>query len=160
MVWSMVKTPAWPVEALRKLIDRVLKETGLVQSQLADLVPVDQSALSKWRSGSSKPKYESLIAMGAALRERYPQLGLGPDDVAGTVYPRAADSPPETRAEPPPASDAEVAAMSQVDMIRAAMRAELEPLREKARQQEEAIAALTEEIRAMREDSHDQGNTG
>lgn len=158
MVVSMVKTPRWRPDALRTLVDRVLKETGMSQAQLAALVPMDQSALSKWRSGTSKPKYEGLVSLGAALRDQFPQLGLGPDDVAATVYPRTADAPV---AEPTaaPVSDAELAGITAVDMIRAAVRAELEPLREKARSQEEAIALLTEEVRALRQQNADRNGT-
>ncbi|MEU4549552.1 helix-turn-helix domain-containing protein [Nonomuraea dietziae] len=65
-------TASWPATRLKDLIDHVLRETGLSQAQLAALAPMDQSALSKWRTGSTKPKYESLQAMGRALQERFP----------------------------------------------------------------------------------------
>ncbi|MFI7691711.1 helix-turn-helix domain-containing protein [Nonomuraea sp. NPDC049655] len=86
----MVKTPSWPVDRFRELIDHVLRETGLPQVQLAALVPMDQSQLSRWKSGSSKPKYESLQSLGEALVERYPHLGIGPEEMIASVYPREA----------------------------------------------------------------------
>lgn len=167
MVLYMVKTPPWPADAFRALLDRILDETDMSQVQLAALVPMDQSQLSRWKSGTSKPKYESLIALGKALQLRYPALGLGPDEVASVVYSGAAD---DTPTEPKPRiSDAEKVAMAQVDAFRAALRAELEPLQELARQQEEAIQGLTrqheeaitalkDEVRALRERKNDSNH--
>lgn len=90
MLLYMVKTPSWPVDRFRDLIDHILRETGLPQVQLAALVPMDQSQLSRWKSGSSKPKYESLQSLGEALAERFPDLGIGPEELIASVYPREA----------------------------------------------------------------------
>jgi transcriptional regulator with XRE-family HTH domain len=81
MVMYMVKTPSWPVDLLRALLDRILDETGMSQSQLAALVPMDQSQLSRWKSGGSRPRFESLEALGRALRENYSHLNIGPDEL-------------------------------------------------------------------------------
>ncbi|TYB69645.1 helix-turn-helix transcriptional regulator [Nonomuraea sp. PA05] len=90
MLLYMVKSPSWPVDRFRELIDQILRDTGLPQVQLAALVPMDQSQLSRWKSGSSKPKPESLKALGEALAEHYAHLGIGPDELIDTVYPRDA----------------------------------------------------------------------
>lgn len=71
-----------------------------------------------------------------------------------TVTARAVIPAPSTAAVPTP-GEGESAGMAQVDAIRAAMRAELAALREESRQRDEenkaAIAELTDEIRAFRE---------
>jgi transcriptional regulator with XRE-family HTH domain len=90
MLLYMVKTPSWPADRFRDLIDHILRETGLPQAQLAALVPMDQSQLSRWKSGFSKPKYESLQSLGRALAERFPDLGVGPEELIASVYPREA----------------------------------------------------------------------
>lgn len=90
MLLYMVKTPSWPVDRFRELIDQILRETGLPQVQLAALVPMDQSQLSRWKSGSSKPKHESLQSLGEALAKQYPDLGVGPEELIAVVYPRRA----------------------------------------------------------------------
>lgn len=140
----MVKTVSWPVDALRQLLDRILDETGMSQAQLASLVPMDQSALSKWRSGSSKPKHESLVAMGVALSQFHPKLGLGPDDLVSVVYPVTPISAGRKEDREPSPSDAEQAGMDAVDAYRAALRKELEPLREQ-------VQELTEQVRFLKE---------
>lgn len=81
MVMYMVKTPSWPVDLLRALLDRILDEADMSQAQLAALVPIDQSQLSRWKIGSSRPRFESLAALGTALHRKHPQLGIGPDDL-------------------------------------------------------------------------------
>lgn len=84
----MVKSPSWPVDRFRELIDHILRETGLPQVQLAALVPMDQSQISRWKAGTSKPKPESLYALGSALADRFPHVGIGPSDLIAAVYPR------------------------------------------------------------------------
>lgn len=153
MVLCMVKTPTWPVDAFRKLLDRILEETDMSQAQLAALVPMDQSQLSRWKSGSSKPRPESLVALGLALRARYPALKLGPDEVMAVVYP-GASTVAETPAVP---REAERFAMEQADLIRALMReelrAELEPVHEELRR-------LREERRHPGENRNDENKAG
>ncbi|MBB6556258.1 helix-turn-helix domain-containing protein [Nonomuraea rubra] len=96
----MVKKPSWPVDRFRELIDQILRDTGLPQVQLAALVPMDQSQLSRWKAGTSKPKHESLQSLGVALAEHYPHLGIGPDELINSVYPRdTGDTPAEDRME-------------------------------------------------------------
>ncbi|MFD9949989.1 helix-turn-helix domain-containing protein [Nonomuraea sp. NPDC059023] len=142
------------------MIDRILNETSMSQAQLASLVPMDQSQLSRWRTGSSKPKHESLVAMGKALRKRYPAIGVGPEEMTAAVY---SDDPAHLQlddTQTAPASVAEKAAMDQVDAIRAAMRAELEPLRRQVSEQQEDLAAVRDELRALREQRADQDKAG
>ncbi|MEV4179879.1 helix-turn-helix domain-containing protein [Streptosporangium canum] len=92
----MVKTPSWPVDLLRALLDRILDETGMSQSQLAALVPMDQSQLSRWKSGGSRPRFESLVALGEALREKHSHLNIGPDEfVIAGGYKTDRDQNPE-----------------------------------------------------------------
>jgi transcriptional regulator with XRE-family HTH domain len=81
MLMYMVKTQAWPVDRLRALLDHVHNETGLPQAQIAALVPMTQSQFSRWKSGSSRPKYESLLTLGESLRKRFPDIGVGPDEL-------------------------------------------------------------------------------
>lgn len=107
----MVKSPSWPVDRFRELIDHILRETGLPQVQLAALVPMDQSQISRWKAGTSKPKPESLYALGSALADRFPEVGIGPSELVAAVYPREAAidatlpalqaEPKESSADPP-----------------------------------------------------------
>lgn len=91
MVVYMSQTAAWPVERFRATLDRILDSTGLSQVGLAALVPMDQSQLSRWKSGSSRPKFESLKALGEALRRKYPSLAIGPNELLES----AGYAPPE-----------------------------------------------------------------
>jgi transcriptional regulator with XRE-family HTH domain len=92
MVMYMAHSPAWPVDRFRATLDRILDETGLSQAGLSALVPMDQSQLSRWKSGSSRPKFESLTVLGEALRAKYPSLGIGPNDLLES----AGYAPPES----------------------------------------------------------------
>jgi transcriptional regulator with XRE-family HTH domain len=91
MVMYMAHSPAWPVDRFRATLDRILDETGLSQAGLSALVPMDQSQLSRWKSGSSRPKFESLKILGEALRAKYPSLDIGPNDLLES----AGYAPPE-----------------------------------------------------------------
>src|SRR4051794_7231788 len=77
----MVKTPSWPADRFGALLSRILSEAALSQAQLAALVPMDQGQLSRWKSGKSRPQFDSLTALGAALQAKYPALGVGPDEL-------------------------------------------------------------------------------
>lgn len=81
MVVYMAQTAAWPADRFRVALDRILDETGLNQTEIAALVPMDPSQLSRWRSGSTRPKFDSLVALGDALRSRYPRLNIGPNQL-------------------------------------------------------------------------------
>jgi transcriptional regulator with XRE-family HTH domain len=81
MVLYMAQPASWPVQRFRATLDRILTETGLTQAGLAELVPMDQSQLSRWKSGSSRPKFDSLKILGEALRARYPAVGIGPNQL-------------------------------------------------------------------------------
>lgn len=133
MVMCMAK-PGWPVERFRAMIDDILRRSGMTKVQLAALIPIDQSQISRWANGTSRPKYESLHALGVALRTRYPDLGVGPDDLTSLVYPDFA----EADAIPPGVQYA----LDQREMIRQVMREELERFR----------GEITEEIRSELED--------
>ena len=91
MVVYMSQTAAWPVARFRATLDRILSETDLNQTSLAALVPMDPSQLSRWKSGSSRPKFESLAALGEALRSKYPTLAIGPNELLES----AGYAPPE-----------------------------------------------------------------
>ncbi|MEO3869428.1 helix-turn-helix transcriptional regulator [Nonomuraea sp. B12E4] len=86
----MVKTPDWPADRLKALIDRILDSTGLNQAKLAGLVGINPSQVSRWINGSSRPKFETLAGLGIALQARYPSLGIGPEELTASVYPREA----------------------------------------------------------------------
>jgi hypothetical protein len=101
MVLYMAQTATWPVDRFRAALDRILGETGLPQAGLAALVPMDQSQLSRWKSGSSRPKFDSLVDLGEALRAKYPSLSVGPNELLEA----AGYAPPEP-----------VARVSQVEM--------------------------------------------
>ncbi|MFB4280785.1 helix-turn-helix domain-containing protein [Nonomuraea sp. MTCD27] len=155
----MVKSPSWPVDRFRELIDQILRDTGLPQVQLAALVPMDQSQLSRWKSGSSKPKPESLQALGEALVERYPHLGIGPDELIDTVYPRDTtevvdrDDSQGKRATKPPIDYANITDPSpRESVILSAMAA----LQQEMRALHEKIDALAEERNAR----HDEAGNG
>lgn len=66
----------WPVHRFRELLDRILEKTGRSQVALAALVPMDQSQFSRWKSGASRPKYESLAAFADAIEREFPHIGI------------------------------------------------------------------------------------
>ncbi|WP_143737068.1 helix-turn-helix transcriptional regulator [Microbispora sp. GKU 823] len=91
----MVKTRSWPADRFRALLDDVMRQTQLSQAQLAAYVPIDQSQLSRWRSGASRPRYESLATLGRALQREHPELGIGPDEIlAAAGYTTDPEGPP------------------------------------------------------------------
>lgn len=87
----MAQPATWPVQRFRATLEHILDKTGLSQAGLAALVPMDQSQLSRWKSGVSRPKFESLTALGEALRARYPSLDVGPNELLES----AGYAPPE-----------------------------------------------------------------
>jgi transcriptional regulator with XRE-family HTH domain len=91
MVMYMAEPASWPVQRFRATLERILDETGLPQAGLAALVPIDQSQLSRWKSGTSRPKFDSLKELGEALRARYPSLQIGPNELLES----AGYAPPE-----------------------------------------------------------------
>lgn len=158
MLLYMVKTPGWPVDRFRDLIDHILRETGLPQVQLAALVPMDQSQLSRWKSGSSKPKYESLQALGEALAQQYPDLGIGPRDLISSVYPHEArldaTLPPlgassegtaTEQPQPMPALPPEIGEIKDPTPYESVMLAQLAAMQEELRTLTAKIDALTAE---------------
>ncbi|MFI7628457.1 helix-turn-helix domain-containing protein [Microbispora rosea] len=110
----MVKTPNWPVDQFAALIDRILDVTGLNKAQLASLAGMNPSQLSRWMSGASRPRFESVAALGEALQSRHPEAGVGPRELieaAGYKAPASADearnlAAVESAAEPPTAAEA------------------------------------------------------
>lgn len=145
MILYMVKTPSWPVDRFRELIDHILRETELPQAQLAALIPMDQSQLSRWKSGSSKPKPESLQSLGKALALQYPELGIGPAELIECVYPRN-DEQDVREASTTPTEAADVVPPN-LDDIKAQTALERVLL--------EAIQAVHEEVRQLREQVQD-----
>lgn len=81
IVMHMVKTPDWPADRFKALIDRVLDETGLNKAQLAALLGINPSQVSRWTSGSTRPRFDNLVALGTALNARFPALDVSVLDV-------------------------------------------------------------------------------
>ncbi|MET9339208.1 helix-turn-helix transcriptional regulator [Nonomuraea sp. NPDC003804] len=87
----MVKTPDWPADRFKALIDRILDETGLNKAQLAGLVGINPSQISRWTNGSARPRFDTIKDLGEALRLRYPNLSVAPDELIASVYPVQGD---------------------------------------------------------------------
>lgn len=102
----MVKTPhGSSPPSLGDLIDHVLSETGLTKAKLAGLIGINPSQLSRWTTGSVRPRYESVAELGEALRFRYPDLGIGPGELlaaAGYASDTPAHGPPPDMPTPGP----------------------------------------------------------
>lgn len=81
----MVKTPNWPADRFKALIDGILGETGLNKAQLASLVGMNPSQISRWTNGAGRPRFDSLLGLGRALQERYPDLRVGPSQLAAAA---------------------------------------------------------------------------
>lgn len=77
----MVKTPDWPADRFKALIDRTLDETGLNKAQLAALLGINPSQVSRWTNGSTRPRFDNLVALGTALNARFPALDVSVTDV-------------------------------------------------------------------------------
>lgn len=77
----MVKTPDWPADRFKALIDRTLDETGLNKAQLAALLGINPSQVSRWTNGSTRPRFDNLVALGNALNARFPALDVSVTDV-------------------------------------------------------------------------------
>lgn len=97
----MVKTPQWPGPRFKALIDRILDETGLNKAQFAALVGINPSQVSRWTNGSTRPKFDTLLALGAAIRQQYPHLDIGPSELTAAAGYSADDPEREHPAEPP-----------------------------------------------------------
>lgn len=154
MVMCMVKSPNWPADRFRDLMERILSETGLPQAQLAALVPMDQSQLSRWKSGSSKPKFESLQALGEALQAQYPELGIGPDDLTASVYPSGEQ--PQSPDEPSPSEHSEDAEEDD-SPISPYIKGLLERVDQRLAEVNEQLAEQSRQIKELR---REQGSDG
>lgn len=146
----MVKTPDWPANRFKALIDRILDETGLNKAQLAALVGINPSQVSRWYGGSTRPRFETLTGLGAALRSHYPRLGIGPSELtiaAGYSTDEAEQLPlptPQRAALPQHLADIKDPSPKEAAMLAylASMREEIEKLNEKV----DAIAAEREDL--------------
>lgn len=54
-------------QSFGKRLKTILKAADITQTELAYLIGVDDSAVSKWVSGSVKPSYYYIIAISKAL---------------------------------------------------------------------------------------------
>lgn len=103
-----VRKRSWPVERFTALLERVLREAGLTQRDLAALIPIDSSQITRWKRGDARPGFDALRTLGEAIRADYPDLDVGPGDFlaaagydapAVRVYGAAASTEPVTNAE-------------------------------------------------------------
>ncbi|MGW4406583.1 helix-turn-helix domain-containing protein [Nonomuraea sp. NPDC004702] len=143
----MVKTPDWPADRFKALIDRILDETGLNKAQLAALVGINPSQVSRWYSGATRPRFETLTGLGAALRDRHPQLRLGPADLTAAAGYSTEDAipfpaPPQVEA---PALPSHLADIEDPTPKEAAMLRYLASMQEEIRQLNKKVDALTAE---------------
>lgn len=142
----MVKTPDWPADRFKALIDRILDETGLNKAQLAALVGINPSQVSRWYNGSTRPRFDTLTGLGAALRDRHPHLRLGPRELtaaAGYSTDETEESP--AAPSPEPALPAHLADIEDPTPKEAAMLRYLASMQEEIRQLNKKVDALTSE---------------
>ncbi|MDF5755783.1 helix-turn-helix transcriptional regulator [Spongiactinospora sp. TRM90649] len=87
IVLRMVRSQGTPEPALQlgALLDHVLDKSGLTQAALAAVVGVSEAQISRWKSGRSQPKFSSLVTLGTALRDRFPVLGVGPEELVAAA---------------------------------------------------------------------------
>lgn len=112
----MVKTPKWPADRFEALLDRILDETGQNKAQLAGLLGINPSQIGRWMSGSTRPRVETLQALGAALAARFPELGVGFKELATAAGYLDEEAEPSTPSPPQPPQGA--AEPSPVDLDR------------------------------------------
>lgn len=72
-----------------KLIKKARCEKGYTQNQLAELLSVTVSAVSKWENGKNLPDHQTLVALGKVLSltldEMYSSAEFGTDSVQNTA---------------------------------------------------------------------------
>lgn len=102
----MVKTPQWPANRFEALLDRILDETGQNKAQLAGLLGINPSQIGRWMSGATRPKVETLQALGAALAARFPELGVGFKELATAAGYLDEEAEPPTSSAPQPSHGA------------------------------------------------------
>ncbi|WP_433330112.1 helix-turn-helix domain-containing protein [Spirillospora sp. CA-294931] len=82
-----MRNQPWPSATFAELLERILEETGMSQVDLAGMIPIDPSQITRWKSGSARPGFDKIQALGAGIRERYPGLRLGePELLAAAGY--------------------------------------------------------------------------
>lgn len=72
---------SWPASRFRELIQQILDQTEMTYSQLAGLVGIHPSQLSRWANGRIRPSFDTLRNLGEALQRHYPQLKIGPQEL-------------------------------------------------------------------------------
>lgn len=139
----MVKTPDWPSDRFKALIDRILDETGLNKAQLAALLGINPSQVSRWTNGSTRPKFDNLVGLGESLKRRFPAINVGAAELlAAAGYSAVRDSEesstakPDLTALPPDLADITDPTPAEAAMlaILAATRREIETLREEVKE--------------------------
>lgn len=160
MVTSMVKTPDWPADRLKALIDRIQDETGLNKAQLAGMAGINPSQLSRWTSGATRPQHKSMVDLGEALKARFPGLGVdgralaaaaGYDFESPTASPGAVEQTSQEEADAIGASVIDRIMAAQDRRIELILQRQAEEQRrrdEEARQRDEAMQARIDEATA------------
>lgn len=147
----MVKTPDWPADRFKALLDRILDETGLNKAQLAALVGINPSQVSRWYNGSTRPRFDTLTGLGAALRERHPQLHIGPAELTVAAGYSTDDASPPSRAAPVPNLPSHLAGMEDPSPKEAAMLEYIAAMQQQIREINEKVDAMAAERERERE---------
>ncbi|WP_433520058.1 helix-turn-helix domain-containing protein (plasmid) [Nonomuraea sp. CA-143628] len=168
----MVKTPDWPADRFKALIDRTLDETGLNKAQLAALLGINPSQVSRWINGSTRPRFDNLVALGNALNARFPNLDVTVADVlAAAGYsiggPATESAPavahefpkPDFSALPPNLADIQDPSPAEAAMIAAiaAMRQEMANERQEMANE---IRSLNEEVAELKREQERRDRKG
>ncbi|WP_338070996.1 helix-turn-helix transcriptional regulator [Actinomadura bangladeshensis] len=72
-----MRNQPWSPATFKALLERILAQTGMTQAELAALIPMHPSQITRWKTGRARPEYDRLKTLGAALRERHPGLRIG-----------------------------------------------------------------------------------
>lgn len=150
MVTTMVKTPDWPADRLKALIDRIQDETGLNKAQLAGMAGINPSQLSRWTSGATRPQHKSMVDLGEALKARFPGLGVdGRALAAAAGYDFESPAAPPDMPEQTSREEANAIGVSVIERIMAAQDKRIEIIlqrqAEEQRQRDEAMKARLDE---------------
>jgi len=78
----------WDRTRFRRLLQRIMKDTGLSQQQVADAARISRSQVSRWQSGAHRPNFDALRRLATVLHRDYPDSAdLGDALMAAAGYP-------------------------------------------------------------------------
>lgn len=93
----------WDRAGLRRVLRRLLKDTGLTPQDIADMAGVSRPQVSRWMSGTNRPGFDATAKLARAIQAGYPgQRDLATGLLAAAGYPHGHAANGASRPMPAP----------------------------------------------------------